>query len=146
MPLAAALGIRGIGAAPALIALFLYSLLPVVANTIAGLSQVPAAVTDAARGMGMTGRQRIMQVEVPLALPVILAGIRIVLVQNMGLATVAALIGGGGFGTFVFQGIGQTAIDLVLLGAIPTVALSFAAAIILDAVIDLTRRGAYDRD
>ncbi|MDF2973563.1 MAG: transporter permease, partial [Microvirga sp.] len=65
-----------------------------------------------------------------------------VLVQNLGLATIAALIGGGGFGTFVFQGIGQTAIDLVLLGAIPTVALSFAAAIILDAVIDLTRRGA----
>jgi osmoprotectant transport system permease protein len=62
------------------------------------------------------------------------------------LATVAALIGGGGFGTFVFQGIGQTAIDLVLLGAIPTVVLSFAAAIILDAIIDLTRRGSHDRD
>jgi osmoprotectant transport system permease protein len=146
VPLAAALGIRGIGAAPAFIALFLYSLLPVVANTIAGLSQVPATVIDAARGMGMSARQRLLQVEWPLALPVILAGIRIVLVQNLGLATVAALIGGGGFGTFVFQGIGQTAIDLVLLGAIPTVALSFAAAVILDAVIDLARRGAHDRD
>jgi osmoprotectant transport system permease protein len=146
VPLAAALGIRGIGAAPAFIALFLYSLLPIVANTVAGLSQVPAAVTDAARGMGMSARQRLLQVEWPLALPVVLAGIRIVLVQNLGLATVAALIGGGGFGTFVFQGIGQTAIDLVLLGAIPTVALSFAAAVTLDAVIDLTRRGAYDRD
>ncbi len=145
VPLAAALGIRGIGAAPAFIALFLYSLLPVVANTVAGLSQVPAAVIDAARGMGMSARQRLLQIELPLALPVVLAGIRIVLVQNLGLATVAALIGGGGFGTFVFQGIGQTAIDLVLLGAIPTVALSFAAAIILDAIIDLSRRGAHDR-
>jgi osmoprotectant transport system permease protein len=96
--------------------------------------------------MGLSARQRLWQVELPLAIPVILAGIRIVLVQNLGLATVAALIGGGGFGTFVFQGIGQTAIDLVLLGAIPTVVLSFAAAIILDAIIDLTRRGSYDRD
>jgi osmoprotectant transport system permease protein len=146
VPLAAALGIRGIGAAPAFIALFLYSLLPVVANTMAGLSQVPADVTEAARGMGLSRRQRLVQIEVPLALPVILAGIRIVLVQNLGLATIAALIGGGGFGTFVFQGIGQTAIDLVLLGALPTVALSFAAAIVLDAIIDLTRRGAHDRD
>jgi osmoprotectant transport system permease protein len=87
-----------------------------------------------------------VQIELPLALPVILAGIRIVLVQNLGLATIAALIGGGGFGTFVFQGIGQTAIDLVLLGAIPTVVLSFVAAIVLDAIIDLIRRGAHDRD
>jgi osmoprotectant transport system permease protein len=146
VPLVAALGIRGIGAAPAFIALFLYSLLPVVANTVTGLSQVPGPVIDAARGMGLSRRQRLWQVELPLALPVILAGIRIALVQNLGLATVAALIGGGGFGTFVFQGIGQTAIDLVLLGAIPTVALSFTAAIILDAIIDLTQRGTHDRD
>jgi len=139
VPLAAALGIKGIGAAPAFIALFLYALLPIVANTIAGLSQVPSAVVDAARGMGMSARQRLVDVEMPLALPVILAGIRIVLVQNFGLATVAALIGGGGFGTFVFQGIGQTAIDLVLLGAIPTVALSFAASIVLDALVDLSK-------
>jgi osmoprotectant transport system permease protein len=136
VPLAAALGIRGIGAAPAFIALFLYALLPIVANTVAGLHQVSLAVVDAARGMGMNPRQRLLGVEMPLALPVILAGIRIVLVQNLGLATVAALIGGGGFGTFVFQGIGQTAIDLVLLGALPTVALSFAASIILDAAVD----------
>ncbi len=138
VPFAAALGIHGIGGAPALVALFLYSLLPIVANTVVGLAQVPATVVEAARGMGLSGRQRLLQIELPLALPVILAGIRIVLVQNLGLATVAALIGGGGFGTFVFQGIGQTAIDLVLLGAIPTVALSFAAAVILDAAIDLT--------
>lgn len=139
VPLAAALGIRGIGAAPALIALFLYSLLPVVANVAVGLAQVPATVVEAARGMGMTGRQRLFQVELPLALPLILTGIRIVLVQNIGLVTIAALIGGGGFGTFVFQGLGQSANDLVLLGAVPTIALAFAAAILLDAAIDLAK-------
>ncbi len=138
VPGASALGIRGIGTAPAFLALFLYSLLPVVANTVVGLAGVPRAANDAARGMGMTGRQRLFGVEFPLAFPVILTGIRIVLVQNIGLATIAALIGGGGFGVFVFQGIGQTAMDLVLLGAVPTVALAFAAAIILDAAIELT--------
>lgn len=138
VPGAAAIGIRGIGTAPAFVALFLYSLLPVVANTVIGLAGVPRAANDAARGMGMTDRERLFDVEFPLAFPVILTGIRIVLVQNIGLATIAALIGGGGFGVFVFQGVGQTAMDLVLLGALPTVALAFAAAIILDAVIEMT--------
>ena len=139
VPGAAALGIRGIGAAPAFVALFLYSLLPVVANTVVGLAGVPRDADDAARGIGMTDRQRLFGVELPLAFPVILTGIRIVLVQNIGLATIAALIGGGGFGVFVFQGIGQTAMDLVLLGAVPTVALAFAAAIVLDAATDLSQ-------
>ncbi|RWE93291.1 ABC transporter permease [Mesorhizobium sp.] len=138
VPGAAALGIRGIGTTPAFLALFLYSLLPVVANTVVGLAGVPRAANDAARGMGMTDRQRLFGVEFPLAFPVILTGIRIVLVQNIGLATIAALIGGGGFGVFVFQGVGQTAMDLVLLGAVPTVAMAFAAAIILDAVTEMT--------
>lgn len=141
VPGAHAVGIRGIGMAPAFVALFLYSLLPMVANTVVGLSGVSRAVVDAARGMGLTGRQRLMQVEMPLALPVILAGIRIVLVQNIGLATVAALIGGGGFGVFLFQGLGQTATDLILLGALPPVALSFAAAVVLDAAIEISARG-----
>lgn len=138
VPGAAAIGIRGIGAAPAFAALFLYSLLPVVANTVVGLAGVPRDANDAARGIGMTDRQRLFGVELPLAFPVILTGIRIVLVQNIGLATIAALIGGGGFGVFVFQGIGQTAMDLVLLGAVPTVALAFAAAIVLDAATELS--------
>lgn len=138
VPGAADLGIRGIGMAPAFVALFLYSLLPMVANTVGGLASVPRDANDAARGVGMTDRQRLVQVELPLAFPVILTGIRIVLVQNIGLATIAALIGGGGFGVFVFQGLGQTAMDLVLLGAVPTVALAFAAAVILDAVVELT--------
>jgi osmoprotectant transport system permease protein len=140
VPLAAALGIAGIGAAPAVVALFLYSLLPVVANTVVGLARVAPAAVEAARGMGMTRAQVLRGIELPLALPVILTGIRIVLVQNIGLVTIAALIGGGGLGAFVFQGIGQTAIDLVLLGAIPTVALAFAGAVLLDALIETLER------
>jgi osmoprotectant transport system permease protein len=140
VPLAAQLGIRGIGAAPALVALFLYSLLPVVANTVAGLKRVSPAAVEAARGMGMTSWQVLTGIELSLALPTIITGIRIVLVQNIGLVTVAALIGGGGLGVFVFQGIGQTAIDLVLLGAIPTVALAFSAAVLLDALVETMNR------
>jgi osmoprotectant transport system permease protein len=136
VPLAAAVGIRGIGAAPAVLALFLYSLLPIVANTVAGLKRVSPATVEAALGMGMTSWQTLRGVELILALPVILTGIRIVLVQNIGLVTVAALIGGGGFGTFVFGGIGQAATDLVLLGAIPTVVLAFSAAVLLDALVE----------
>lgn len=139
-PALAALGVSGIGAAPAAVALFLYSLLPIVANTIVGLARVSPAAVDAARGMGFTDGQVLREVELPLALPTLLTGIRIVLVQNIGLVTIAALIGGGGFGAFVFQGIGQTAIDLVLLGAIPTVVLACSAAIVLDALADLARR------
>ena len=141
VPLARELGISGIGAAPAVIALFLYALLPVVANTTVGLARVSPSAVDAARGMGLTQRQILTQIELPLALPVIVTGIRIVLVQNIGLVTIAALIGGGGFGTFVFQGIGQTAIDLVLLGAIPTVGLAFSSAVVLDALVDMMNRG-----
>lgn len=140
VPLAAKLGIRGIGTAPAVFALFLYSLLPIVANTVAGLKRVSPAAVEAARGMGMTRRQVLTGVELALALPVILTGIRIVLVQNIGLVTIAALIGAGGLGTFVFQGIGQTAIDLVLLGAIPTVALAFSCAVVLDALVEVMDR------
>ncbi len=140
LPAAAALGIRGIGAAPAVVALFLYSLLPIVANTVVGLRRVSQAAVEAARGMGMTSAQVLTRIELPLALPVILSGIRVVLVQNIGMVTIAALIGGGGLGTFVFQGIGQTAIDLVLLGAIPIVALAFSAALLLDALIEVLDR------
>jgi osmoprotectant transport system permease protein len=140
VPLAQRLGIRGIGPAPAVVALFLYSLLPIVANTVAGLTRVSRSAVEAARGMGMTNGQMLTRVELPLALPVIVTGIRVVLVQNIGMVTVAALIGGGGLGTFVFQGIGQTAIDLVLLGAIPIVTLAFSAAVLLDALVETMDR------
>jgi osmoprotectant transport system permease protein len=136
------IGIRGIGTAPAVLALFLYSLLPVVANTMVGLGRVPLATVDAARGMGLTSWQVLTDVELILAFPVILTGIRIVLVQNIGLATVAALIGAGGLGVFVFQGINQTAIDLVLLGALPIVALGFSCAVLLDALVEAIQRSA----
>jgi osmoprotectant transport system permease protein len=146
VPGAQALGIAGIGFAPAFLALVLYSLLPVVGNTVAGLAAAPEAARDAARGMGMTPRQRLWQVELPLGLPIILTGLRIVLVQNIGLAVIAGLIGGGGFGTFVFQGLNQTATDLILLGALPTVALALTAAIFMDILVDWTRKNPDIRD
>ncbi|RQZ44805.1 ABC transporter permease [Burkholderia sp. Bp9099] len=139
VPLAAALGIRGIGVAPAVLALFLYSLLPIASSVVVGLEQVPPHVTEAARAMGMTRAQRLLRVDLVLALPVILSGVRIVLVQNIGLTAVAALIGGGGFGIFIFQGIGQSAADLVLLGAIPTIALALAAAVVFEAATTLAK-------
>src|SRR5690606_13384383 len=140
VPGAHAIGISGIGTAPAMVALFAYSLLPIVSNCVVGLLGVSPPAVDAARGMGMTSWQRLFNVELPLAFPVILTGIRIVLVQNIGLATIAALIGGGGLGVFVFQGIGQAAMDLVLLGAAPTIVLAFASAVLMDAFIDISQR------
>jgi osmoprotectant transport system permease protein len=130
-PAAARLGIGGIGPAPAIIALVLYALLPVARSTAAGLGGVDPGVIDAARGMGMTGRQTLWRVELPLAAPVLLAGLRIVVVQTIGLAVVAALIGAGGLGSFVFDGLGQDAADLVLLGALPAVGLALAADFLL---------------
>ncbi|MCZ0960072.1 ABC transporter permease [Paracoccus benzoatiresistens] len=140
VPGAARAGVSGIGVFPALVALFLYSLLPVVSNTLAGLSGVPAATRDAALGLGMTRAQLMAGVLMPLALPVLLAAVRIVLVQNIGLAVIAGLIGGGGFGTFVFQGLNQTAMDLVLLGALPTIAMALVAGIALDLLVQSARR------
>lgn len=142
LPLAAALGIGGIGPAPAFVALFLYALLPIVSSVVVGIDGVDARVVEAAAAMGMTPRQRVLGVELALALPVILAGLRIVLVQNVGLTAVAALIGGGGFGTFIFQGLGQAATDLVLLGALPTIALAFVLSVVFDAAIQSTQRSA----
>lgn len=132
-----ALGVRGIGWAPAFLALLGYSLLPMVRNTFVGLSGVDAGVLEAARGMGMSRSQVFLQVRLPLALPVVLEGVRITTVQAIGLAAVAALIGAGGLGTFIFQGLGQAAMDLVLLGALPILAMALAVDSLLGA---LTRR------
>jgi osmoprotectant transport system permease protein len=136
VPALGAIGVRGIGMAPALIALMLYALLPVARNTLAGMLGIDRAVVEAASGMGMTQRQIFWRIELPLGLPVFLAGVRIVLVQAIGLATVAALVGAGGLGTFVFQGIGEYAIDLVLLGAVPTILLALAADFALSILIE----------
>ena len=135
----AALGVGGIGVAPAIVALVLYALLPVVRNTVAGLAGVDPAVIEAARGMGLTSGQIFRQVELPLALPVFLAGLRIVLVQAIGLAVVAALIGAGGLGSFVFEGLGQYAVDLVLLGALPAILLALAADFVLQTLAAILR-------
>lgn len=118
------LGIKGVGWLPAVVALTLYALLPVVHSTCAGLRQVPRAATEAAVGMGLTARQVFWKVEVPLALPLLLSGIRVTTVQTVGLAVVAALIGAGGLGAIVFQGLLSSALDLVLLGVLPVVGLA----------------------
>ncbi|WP_404297215.1 ABC transporter permease [Halomonas sp.] len=132
-----ALGIRGIGWAPAFLALLGYSLLPMVRNTFVALSGVDPGVLESARGMGMSRGQVFWQVRLPLALPVVLEGVRITTVQAIGLTAVAALIGAGGLGTFIFQGLGQAAMDLVLLGALPILAMALVADSLLGA---LTRR------
>ncbi len=117
-------GLQGIGLLPAVIALTLYALLPIVHGMVSGLQQVPAAAIEAAAGMGMRTRQRFWQVELPLALPVLLSALRLTTVQLVGLAVVAALIGAGGLGAIVFQGLLSSALDLVLLGVLPVVALA----------------------
>ncbi|TFH86867.1 ABC transporter permease [Billgrantia azerbaijanica] len=137
----AALGVSGIGWAPAWLALLGYSLLPMVRNTFVALDEVDPAVIESARGMGMSRRQVFLQVRLPLALPVVLEGIRITTVQAVGLTAVAALIGAGGLGTFVFQGLGQAAMDLVLLGALPIIALALIADALLSALADCLRQG-----
>ncbi|HEY50497.1 MAG TPA: ABC transporter permease [Dehalococcoidia bacterium] len=124
-------GIRGVGAAPALIALIIYSLLPIVRNTFVGLRQLDPAVIDAGLGMGMSRPQVFRRLEVPLAAPLVLEGVRTASVQAVGLTAVAALIGAGGLGWFVFQGLGQAAPDLIILGAIPIIVL----ALFVDAVM-----------
>jgi osmoprotectant transport system permease protein len=123
----AAIGAGGVGLAPAVIALVLYSLLPVVRGTAEGLAGVPREAVDAARGIGMTPAQLLARVELPLAAPVLLAAVRVATVQAIGLAAVAALIGAGGLGSLMFQGLFSNALDLVLLGALPTVLLALAA-------------------
>jgi osmoprotectant transport system permease protein len=119
-------GLQGVGLLPAVIALTLYALLPIVHGVVAGLQQVPAAAVEAATGMGMGRRQRLWQVELPLALPVLLSALRLTSVQLVGLAVVAALIGAGGLGAIIFQGLLSSALDLVLLGVLPVVALALA--------------------
>jgi len=126
-PALRAVGISGIGFAPAFVALAAYALLPVMLSGAAGLRMVDPGARDAAKGMGMSAAQILFRVELPLALPAIAAGARTALVQTIGTATVAALIGAGGMGYFVFQGTGQAAMDMVIIGVVPIVALSVGA-------------------
>ena len=128
--------IGGIGAKTAIIALTLYSLLPIIRNTYTGIVNVDPAIREAGRGMGMTDKQLLLQVEIPLALGVILAGVRVATVIAIGVATIAAAIGAGGLGVFVFRGIAMVNNDLILAGAVPAAVL----AIIADLAIALLER------
>ena len=115
----------------AITALVLYALLPIIRNTAAGISGVDAAVREAARGMGMTPGQILWQVELPLSLSTVLAGIRVATVLTIGVATVAAAVGAGGLGEFIFRGLSMVDNRLILAGAIPAAALALLADFIL---------------
>jgi osmoprotectant transport system permease protein len=132
-PVLAQAGISGVGMAPGVIALVLYSLLPVTRGTLAGLAQVPHAVVQAARGMGMSPLQIAWKVQLPLALPILLSGLHSATIAAVGMATITALIGAGGLGAIMFEGLFSSAQDLVLLGVVPIVAL----AVITDATFKM---------
>ncbi len=117
----------GIGAVPAIVALTLYSFLPIIRNTYTGITQVDPAIREAGRGMGMTDWQLLTQVELPLAMSVILAGVRVATVIAIGIATIAAAIGAGGLGVFIFRGISVVNDQLILAGAVPAAAIALIA-------------------
>jgi osmoprotectant transport system permease protein len=123
-----------------IVALVLYSLLAIVRNTVAGIDDVPAATLDAARGMGMTGSQRLLLVELPLALPVVLAGVRVATVAAVGIATVGALLGAGGLGRLIFDGISRGNTDRIVAGALGASVLALAADWTLARLGDVLRR------
>lgn len=128
--------IGGIGKHTAILCLILYSLLPVLRNTIVGITNVDAPVREAAIAMGMTDRQLLRMVELPLAAPTIIAGIRIAVVTNIGTAVIAAVIGGGGLGVLIFRGVASVDTVQILAGAIPAAAL----ALIADSLMGLMER------
>jgi osmoprotectant transport system permease protein len=119
--------IGGIGQRTAIVALVLYALLPILRNTLAGILGVDAAVRESAVAMGMTGRQILWQVEMPLAARTILAGLRVATVTTIGTATIAAAIGGGGLGVFIFRGIASVDATQILAGAVPAAFMALIA-------------------
>jgi osmoprotectant transport system permease protein len=126
--------VGGIGLRTALVALSLYALLPVLRNTVVGIAGVDPAVREAGRGMGMTDRQLLWRVELPLAASVILAGVRLATVTGIGLATIAAAIGAGGLGVFIFRGVAMVDNATILAGALPAAGLAIAADLGLGAI------------
>ena len=120
-----------IGPSPVIIALVAYSLLILIRNTVAGLDSVPPETKDAARGMGLTDRQILFRVELPLALPIIVAGIRIATVTIIGIATIGAYINGGGLGTLIFDGIQRQFPTMIIAGAVLATALAIIADLLL---------------
>jgi osmoprotectant transport system permease protein len=133
-------GISGVGLAPAVIALTLYGLLPVVRGTLAGLQQVPRAMVQAARALGLTRFQILISVELPLALPVLLGGVRTAAVSSVGLAAVTALIGAGGLGSILFEGLFANAQDVVLLGVLPIIVLGVVIDALFNVLMSLARQ------
>jgi osmoprotectant transport system permease protein len=119
--------IGGIGNSTAIVALSLYALLPILRNTTIGIAGVDPAVVESARGMGMTPRQVLWQVQLPLAAPVLLAGIRVATALCIGVTTIAAAIGAGGLGVFIFRGLAMVNNQVILAGAIPAAVLAIAA-------------------
>jgi osmoprotectant transport system permease protein len=115
----------------AILALTLYALLPIIRNTYAGIIGVDAAILEAGRGMGMTDRQLLFQVQLPLALGVIVAGVRVATVVSVGVATIAAAVGAGGLGEYIFRGLAMVNNQLILAGAIPAATLALLADISL---------------
>ena len=128
--------IGGIGATTAIVALVVYALLPIVRNTYTGIAGVDPAVREAGRGMGMTDWQLLTQVELPLAVGVILAGVRVATVVSVGTATIAAAIGAGGLGVYIFRGVAVVDNTLILAGALPAALMALAA----DALLGLAER------
>ncbi len=124
VPALGAIGVSGIGWAPVYIVLLVYALFPITRNTLVAIRQLDPAVLDSAAGMGMGRWRTLLEVELPLAFPVVLAGIRVALVQSTAGAIIAAFVGGGGLGRIVFFGLEQTSMDLVLVGVLPIVALA----------------------
>ncbi|UCD25860.1 MAG: ABC transporter permease [Gemmatimonadota bacterium] len=126
----------GLGARNAIIALVIYSLLPIIRNTYTGVAGVDPAMREAARGMGMTDRQLLSIVELPLAAPVILAGVRVAAVVAVGIATIAAAVGAGGLGVFIFRGLSMVDNAVIMAGAIPAAGL----ALLVDGLLHLLER------
>jgi len=137
VPLLSALGLRGIGFLPAFLGLALYSVLPILRNTVTGLAGVDPAAIEAARGLGMTPAQRLWRVELPLALPVILAGIRTATVWTVGMATLSTPVGAPSLGNYIFGGLQTRNLDAVLVGCGASAALALA----LDGLVQLVGRG-----
>ncbi|EOH94024.1 glycine betaine/carnitine/choline ABC transporter permease [Enterococcus haemoperoxidus ATCC BAA-382] len=129
--LALMIPIFGVGKIPAIIALFIYSLLPILRNTYIGIKEVSSDYKDAAKGMGMTNVQSIFMVELPIAMPTIMAGIRLAAVYVIAWATLASYIGAGGLGDFIFSGLNNYQPDLIFAGTIPVTILALAADLLL---------------
>ncbi|WP_255808596.1 ABC transporter permease [Leucobacter aridicollis] len=134
------LGPLGLGAKPVVVALTMYGLMPIIRNTVAGLNGVDPAITESARGMGLTRAQRLFRIELPLAWPVIITGVRVTTLSLLGIAAIGSIVNGPGFGNFIFTGLARVgtpvAINFVLAGALGVVIL----AILSDVLFHIVRR------